>query len=76
MPDEKVDPKTGMTYVEVGGQKYYVDNSGGMHSNPSDVVAENQRTEGDWSRGASGGCGQKAEDVSDPCSNATQDTKK
>ena len=66
MADEKVDPQTGMTYVEIGGQRYFVDNNGGLQSSPSAVISENQRTEGDKSRGASGGCGQDATRVHDP----------
>ncbi len=66
MPDEKRDPRTGMTYVEIGGTKYYVDNSGGLHKSPADVISENQRTEGDYSRGSSGGCPQDSNLVPPP----------
>lgn len=67
MSDEKYDPQTRMTYIEGSdGKKHYVDARGETHSKPSEVIAENQRIEGDLSQGTTGGCGQDASKVPDP----------
>lgn len=57
------DPKTDLSKgqipsIIVGGRRMYVDNTGGLHPLPSAVINENMRTEGDFSRGVSGGCSQ------------------
>jgi hypothetical protein len=38
--------------------KIYIDITGGIHLTPEGALSENQRLEGDFTRGASGGCPQ------------------
>lgn len=47
--------------VEVGNRIMYPDSQRNLHSTPSEAISENQRTESDQSRGASGGCGQDSD---------------
>lgn len=42
----------------VGGRVLYPDMNGELHNSPQEAINSNQRVESDYSRGASGGCGQ------------------
>jgi len=44
--------------IPAGNRIMYPDLQGGLHPDPSEAIRANQRIEGDFSRGASGGCGQ------------------
>lgn len=55
----------GVPSTDVGGHSMYIDNTGGLHSTPAGAIAENMRTEGDFSRGTSGGCTQDPANVPD-----------
>lgn len=43
---------------ELDIDKIYIDMTGGIHVTPEGAISENQRLEGDFFRGASGGCNQ------------------
>lgn len=47
------------------GHDLHISSSGSLSRSASETVAENQRSEGDQSRGASGGCGQESDNVPD-----------
>lgn len=42
----------------VGGHVVYPDINGDLHRSAEEAIKSNQRVESDYSRGASGGCGQ------------------
>lgn len=52
--------------IRVGDRIMYPDLVGGLHPTPGGAITENQRLEGDFSRGASGGCGQDPSKVPTP----------
>jgi hypothetical protein len=56
--------------IPAGNGFLYPDLNGGLHKTPGDAIAENQRLESDYSRGASGGCGQTPENVPSPTNNS------
>lgn len=52
--------------IRVGNQVRYPDLQGDLHSTPGDAIDANRRLESDYSRGASGGCGQDPSRIPDP----------
>lgn len=64
MPDPR-DRYPDYPSVPVGDRIMYPDNQGGLHPTPHGAISENQRTERDFSRGTSGGCGQDPSNVPD-----------
>lgn len=61
--DDRSSKNSGYPSTQVGGRTMYPDNQGMLHTTPGGAVSEDMRTEGDMSRGASGGCGQDADNV-------------
>lgn len=57
-PPDRRGRGAGYPSIQVGDRTMYPDNQGGLHTTPAEAIAANQRTETDFSRGASGGCGQ------------------
>jgi len=57
-----------MSYPSDNGGDYpgYPDSQGWLHRTPEDAIRENQRIEGDFSRGYSGGCPQDPSEVPNP----------
>lgn len=49
--------------IRVGNQIRYPDSQGDLHKNPQEAIRSNMRIESDYSRGASGGCGQDPENI-------------
>lgn len=56
---------TGVPSIQVGERTMYPDNSGGLHTKPSEAIAANMRDEAATSRGAAGGCPQDPDNVPD-----------
>ena len=52
--------------IPAGSRIMYPDLNGFLHPTPAGAIAENQRVEGDYSRGVSGGCGQDPNSVKNP----------
>ena len=52
--------------VQVGNRIMYPDLKGDLHPTAGQAINSNQRVESDYSRGASGGCGQEASNVPPP----------
>ena len=61
-PDDRP-PQVPPGAIPAGDGYLYPDNTGGTHRTAGDAIRENQRRESDQSRGASGGCGQDADNV-------------
>lgn len=58
-PDRQIPPGA----IPVGNGYQYPDMQGDLHKTPGEAINSNQRIESDYSRGASGGCGQDADRV-------------
>ncbi len=49
--------------IRAGNRNMYPDLQGYLHPNPGEALNENQRIEGDFSRGTSGGCNQNPKNI-------------
>jgi len=49
--------------IRAGDRTMYPGLDGYLHPRPNDAINENQRIEGDFSRGASGGCNQDSRNI-------------
>ena len=58
IPGSGFGPRIPLGGISVGRRIMYPDLTGGLHPTPGDAIRNNQRVEGDFSRGASGGCNQ------------------
>lgn len=61
--------------VQVGFRTMFEDSQGNLHPTPQGAVSENMRVESDQSRGASGGCGQDIELVSNEPASSDETSK-
>lgn len=65
-PKKPPEPQLPVGGIQIGNQIMYPDLQGNLHPTAGGAINSNQRIEGDFSRGGSGGCNQDADNVPPP----------